>query len=154
MKRLFALALLVAASSAHAHNYMIGELKIGHPWARATPGVVKNGAAYLTVTNTGKQADRLLAASTDAADHAELHTHLQENGVMKMRQIADIPLEAGATVKLQPGGLHIMLMGLKQPLKEGDRVPLTLRFDQAGEVKVELHVDKVGAMPAIGHAGH
>lgn len=63
-------------------------------------------------------------------------------------------LEAGATVKLQPGGLHIMLMGLKPPLKEGDRVPLTLRFDQAGEVKVELHVDKVGAMPATGHAGH
>jgi copper(I)-binding protein len=90
------------------------------------------------------------------ADHAELHTHLNDNGVMKMRQIPDIPVEAGATVKLQPGGLHIMLMDLKQPLKEGDKIPMTLRFEKAGEVKVDVHVDKVGAMPAAAgaHAGH
>ncbi len=156
MKRLLALALFAAASLAHAHGYAVGELKIDHPWARATPGAAKNGAAYLTVSNTGKQADRLVAASVDVADHAELHTHLNDNGVMKMRQIPDIPVEAGATVKLQPGGLHIMLMDLKQPLKEGDKIPLTLRFEKAGEVKVDVHVDKVGAMPAAAgaHAGH
>ena len=96
MKRLLALALFAAASLAHAHGYAVGELKIDHPWARATPGAVKNGAAYLTVSNTGKQADRLVAASVDVADHAELHTHLNDNGVMKMRRVPalEIPVVA------------------------------------------------------------
>ena len=113
------------------------------------------------MSNTGKQADRLVAASVDVADHAELHTHLNDNGVMKMRQIPDIPVEAGATVKLQPGGLHIMLMDLKQPLKEGDKIPMTLRFEKAGEVKVDVHVDKVapcrrlpGPTPVTNRAAH
>lgn len=154
MKRLFALALLAACASAHAHDYTVGELKIAHPWARATPGAIQNGAAYMMLTNTGKQADRLVSASTDVAGVAELHTHLHEDGVMKMRQVNDVPLAAGSTVKLQPGGLHIMLIKLKQPLKEGDKVPLTLRFEKAGEVKVDVQVDKVGAMPATPHTGH
>ena len=108
----------------------------------------------MTLTNTGKQADRVVSASTEAAGITELHTHLNENGVMKMRQVNDIRVEAGSTVKLQPGGLHVMLIKLKQPLKEGDSVPLTLRFEKAGEVKVDVKVDKVGAMPAMQHAGH
>ena len=154
MKRLFALALLAVCATANAHDYTVGELKIVHPWARATPGAIQNGAAYMTLTNIGKQADRLVSASTEAAGITELHTHLNENGVMKMRQVNDIRVEAGSTVKLQPGGLHVMLIKLKQPLKEGDSVPLTLRFEKAGEVKVDIKVDKVGAMPAMQHTGH
>lgn len=122
------------------------------PWARATPGGAKVGAAYLELS-TSKAADKLVSAKSPVAGVVELHTHANENGVMKMRRIDGIPVEAGKKVTLQPGGLHIMLMDLKQPLKEGEAIDLTLVFEKAGEVAVKVPVLKVGSPGPGGKAG-
>lgn len=143
---LAAAALAVSLSTAAlAHDYTVGSLKIDHPWARASAGKAANGAAFLSVVNSGAD-DRLVAAETPVADRAELHTHTMENGVMKMRQVeGGIAIPAGQTVMLQPGGLHVMLFGLKAPLKEKDSVPLTLTFEKAGSVKVDIKVESLSA---------
>lgn len=132
-----------------------GDLTASSPWARATPQGAKNGAAYLSLRNTGSQDDALLAARGDVAERIELHTHINDNGVMKMRQVADIPLKAGQTTELKPGSYHIMLIGLKKPLAEGARIPLTLEFRQARPLAVEVEVGPVNSLMApAGHAGH
>jgi len=131
------------ASPAFGHDYQLGALKIGHPWARAT--VAANGGAFLSVDNTGATADRLLRASTDVAAKTELHTHIKDGDIMRMRPVEAIDLPAGKKVMLEPGGYHVMLLGLKKPLKEGERFPLTLEFEKAGKVTVEIAVDKPGA---------
>ncbi|BAI74110.1 hypothetical protein AZL_a05790 (plasmid) [Azospirillum sp. B510] len=156
MKRILGIAAVLAlfsAGAALAHGYKAGPIEIGHPWARATAASAPNGGAYLSLKNTGTAEDRLVGASTPAAEKAELHTHLNENGVMKMREVAGgIPVAPGEEVKLAPGGLHIMLLGLKQPLEKGSRVPMTLRFEKAGTVDVEIAVEAAGqAAPAEGH---
>ncbi|HJV06019.1 MAG TPA: copper chaperone PCu(A)C [Chromobacteriaceae bacterium] len=143
MKRLAAALLgLALSTSVLAHGYTLGQLDVHHPWSRAMPEASPTGAAYMTLTNQGKSDDRLLAASSPRAQSAELHTHLNDHGVMRMRPVADgIALPAGQQVKLAPGGLHIMLMGLKQPLKAGDHFPLTLKFEKAGSVTVDVQVE-------------
>lgn len=147
---LFAVAATLAAP-AFAHDYTTGPLKIGHPWARAT--VAATGGAFLSIENTGTAPDRLLRASSDVAGKVELHTHIKDGDVMRMRAVEAIDLPAGQKVMLQPGGYHIMLFGLKRPLKEGERFPLTLEFEKAGTLRVEIAVDKPGAgAPAAG--GH
>lgn len=98
------------------------------------------GAAFLTLDNGKGPDDRLLSAQGDVSTTVELHTHHMENGVMEMRKVDDIPVPAGKTVKLQPGGLHVMLIGLKAPLVEGETFPLTLNFEKAGAVTVEVAV--------------
>jgi periplasmic copper chaperone A len=139
-------AVLLTAVPAAAHDYQLGDLTIGHPWARASAGLARNGAAYLTIHNAGAAGDRLVAAAGDVAERIELHTHLMEGDVMKMRQVEAIDVPAGGDVALQPGGRHIMMIGLKAPLVEGERFPLTLRFAEAGEITVEFAVEAVGAM--------
>lgn len=131
------------ASPAFGHDYQLGALKIGHPWARAT--VAANGGAFLSVDNTGAMADRLLRASTDVAAKIELHTHIKDGDIMRMRPVEAIDLPAGKKVMLEPGGYHIMLLGLKKKLVEGERFPLTLEFEKAGKIVVEIKVDKPGA---------
>ncbi|CAO3431109.1 copper chaperone PCu(A)C [Azospirillum doebereinerae] len=123
-----------------------GPVTVTAAWARAGAPAAKAGAAFLTVTNTGAESDRLVAAQTPVADKAELHTHLMDNGVMKMRAVDSIDVAPGAPVTLKPGGLHVMLMGLKQPLTEGSRFPVTLTFDKAGAVTVEVTVQGAAAM--------
>lgn len=142
-------ALLIAMIAlAQAHDYTVGSLQVAHPWARASAGAAPTGAAYLAIENRGDAADRLLSASTPAAERAELHTHIHEGGVMKMREVeGGIELPAGEQVFLAPGGLHVMLMGLKAPLKEGERFPLTLTFEKAGELQVEVAVEAIGYQP-------
>ena len=137
-------ALAAAATPALAHDYTQGDLRIGHPWSRAA-GANTNGAGFMTIRNTGAQPDRLLSASTPIARVVELHTHIREGDVMRMRPVADIPLPAGETVRLRPGGLHVMLIGLNEPLRQGAEVPLTLRFERAGEVRVMLAIEAAGA---------
>jgi copper(I)-binding protein len=137
-------ALLLAAPARAHHDTTIGTIVIGHPWARAA-GANTNGAAYMTLRNTGRDADRLLAASTPVARTVELHTHVRDGEVMRMRPVADIPIPAGQTVRLRPGGLHVMLIGLKEPLRQGTTVPLTLRFERAGETTVQLEIQAAGA---------
>ena len=150
-RSLFAAAAALAALPAAAHDYRAGEIAISHPWSRAASANA-NGAGFMTLRNTGAQADRLLSAASPAARVVELHTHVREGDVMRMRPVVDIPVPAGETVELRPGGLHVMLIGLTGPLQQGSRVPLTLRFERAGEVQVELTVEAAGAR-GMGH-GH
>ncbi len=127
------------------------ELEVDNAWARATPGKSNVGAAYLTIQSPS--ADKLVAASTPVAKKAELHTMTMTGMVMKMRPLAAVDIPAGQPVKLAPGGMHIMLMGLKAPLKAGQSFPLTLTFDKAGSRTVNVAVEKVGAggpMPMAG----
>ena len=137
-------AAAIAAVPAAAHDYTAGDVAIAHPWTRAA-GANGNGAAFMQLRNTGAQPDRLLSASTPAARTVELHTMTRDGDVMRMRPVQDIPVPAGDTVALQPGGFHIMMIGLTAPMNQGGRVPLTLRFERAGEVQVELAVEAAGA---------
>lgn len=144
--------MMVAAGGALAHGFKAGAIEIDHPWARATAPSAQNGAAYLVLNGTGQESDRLLSAATPAADKAELHTHLMDNGVMKMRPVDAIEVTPGSPTALQPGGLHIMLFGLKQPLVKGKTFPLTLTFEKAGSVTVQVDVEGAGAA-APSHGG-
>ncbi|MDH3595590.1 MAG: copper chaperone PCu(A)C [Rhodospirillales bacterium] len=137
-------ALLTAP--AFAQDFEIGNLRVEQPWARATPGRVPNGAVYMTLTNQGATADRLIGASSPAAKHAGLHSHSMEGGVMKMRPVKAMEVTPGSPTVLAPGGLHIMLMGLTAPLKEGARFSVTLTFERAGSLEIEVTVEKLGAM--------
>lgn len=120
-------------------------LKVEQPWARATAASAKNGAAYVRLVNGGPAVDRLLAAASPVAARAELHTHLNEDGVMKMRHVAAIELPPGATVTFAPSGLHVMLFGLTEPLRQGTTFPLTLTFEKAGSRTVTVTVEGAGA---------
>lgn len=142
------LALLLIASPAVAQDYKLGALEIGHPWARATPPTAPTGGGYLSVKNTGTVPDRLISISSPAAQTVQLHEMKMEGNVMRMREL-DGPLEIkpGETVTLAPGGMHLMMMGLKGPLKQGEKVPLTLVFEKAGKIDVELVVVAMGASP-------
>jgi hypothetical protein len=125
-------------------------IKVEQAWARATPGAAKTGAIYLTITNTGTTPDTLEgAASTPAAEHADLHETKMANGVMEMRPVPSLTIDPGKSVVLAPDGYHVMLTGLKAPLKEGQTVSLTLTFAHAGAQQVTASIAKVGAM----HAG-
>lgn len=139
-----AVIFLIAAWCGVAGAAQAAELAVSAPWARATAGRAENGAAYVSLTG-GSAADALLAASSPVAETVELHTHLEEDGVMRMRPVEAIPVGPGEKVQLKPGGLHIMLIGLKGPLKEGKRFPLTLVFQRAGTVTVEVPILAPGA---------
>ncbi|MBK8534902.1 MAG: copper chaperone PCu(A)C [Candidatus Competibacteraceae bacterium] len=132
-----------------------GAIQIETPWARESPPAAANGAAYMTLVNTGGETDHLLSASGEVAETVELHTHLMENNVMKMRKVEAIEVAHGEPTVLRPGGLHIMLIGLKKPLVAGQTFPLTLRFEKAGETSVQVTVrgKDAAAMPD-GHAHH
>ncbi|MFO1188447.1 MAG: copper chaperone PCu(A)C [Alphaproteobacteria bacterium] len=138
--RLAFLGALFASPSLQAHDYTLGDLKIGHPWARVS--AVQNGAAYMTIATTGTTGDRLVSAASPAADRVELHTHIMDGNVMRMRQVPAIEVKPGETATLKPGGLHVMLLGLKKPLTEGLAFPLTLTFEKAGTIDVEVKVQK------------
>lgn len=141
-----ALALLLGIGSALAQD---SGIRVDQVWARATPGVATTGAIYLTLTNTGNVPDALTAASSPAANKTELHEMKMENGVMEMRPVPSIAIAPGQSVVLEPNGYHVMLIGLKKPLKEGDKITLTLTFAHAGTQEVTASVAKIGAM----HAG-
>lgn len=148
------LASLMAAPSARAEDVKAGDLVISQPWARATPGGAKIGGGYMTIENKGASPDRLIGGSADIADKAQLHEMTTVNGVMKMRPLEEgVTIEPGKTIKLAPGGIHLMLFDLKGPLKQGDKVPVTLQFEKAGKANVTLDVQGVGAQGPVG-AGH
>jgi len=130
--------LLTAAAAAQATP------TVDQPWTRATAGGGTTGAAYLTLT-AHDQGDRLTGASTPVADMAELHQSSEDHGVMRMRPVEGLALEPGKPVALSPGGMHLMLMGLKQPLKQGASFPLTLTFEHAPPVTVQVPVKAAGA---------
>lgn len=138
-----------AAAPADGESYSIGDLKVTAPWTRATPGGAKIAGGYLTITNNGKEPDRLVSATTAVADHAEIHEMSMTNGVMKMRPLPDgLIIKPGETVALKPGGYHMMFMGLKQALKQGEAMKATLVFEKAGKLDVNFKVGGLGASQA------
>lgn len=149
------LSLLAAAPlpAAERREFRQGDLAVGHPWARPSAGAQTNGAAYATIANGGAAADRLLSARTPAARVVELHTHTMDaEGVARMRQVPAIDVPARGEARLAPGGLHVMLIDLTGPLREGAAFPLTLVFERAGEVTVEVAVER--PRPATATAPH
>ena len=151
---LLAAAILLLAAPTHAHDYKLGPLAIGHPWSRATPPGADVGAGYLTIANEGAEPDRLVAATAAGAGRVQVHTMTEDGGVMSMRALPDgLEIPAGTTVELAPGGTHLMLMDLAGPLKEGERIPATLRFEKAGALDVEFAVGPMGG-PAEDHDAH
>ncbi len=124
----------------------VPSVQVDHAWARATASAGQAGAAYFTITATA--ADQLAAASTPVAQTAQLHQSRMSNGVMEMRPVSGLAVTPGHPVTLAPGGYHMMLTGLKQPLKAGDHFPLTLTFAHAGAVTTEVTVTGAGASHA------
>ena len=149
---LFALALapFLAGRAVAAADYKVGSLDIAQPWARATPKGASTGAAYLTVSNSGSQTERLSCTSSVAAAKCQIHEMAMDNGVMKMRPVeGGLEVKPGQTVTLKPGAYHIMLEGLKTPLKAGDTLEATLASSGGASVKVDFPVAAIGA-PAPG----
>lgn len=138
------LTVLAFAGPACAHSFKLGALEIGHPWARETPPSAKTGAGYLTVRNTGSEPDRLIAIEMPEAEKVQMHQSINEKGVAKMRPVTAIDIPANAETPLQPGGYHLMLIGLKEALAEGMRFPGTLTFEKAGKIDVEFAVEGMG----------
>lgn len=127
-------------------RFSIGDLVIEQPWARATPGGATVGAGYLKILNTGKTSDTLMGGGVSFADKIEVHEMTSADGVMKMRALADgLVIQPGATVELAPGATHLMLLGLRVPLKAGQPFKATLNFKNAGAVEVEFPVRPIGA---------
>ena len=146
--------LLLGAPAASAQDVRHGSITISTPWARATPGGATVAGAYLEIKADPGAGDTLLGARSPAAGTVELHDHIHDNGVMRMRQIETMPIAGGASLALKPGGKHLMLMALKAPLKEADVIDITLRFEKAGEVTVKVRVAPVGAQqPAAAQGG-
>lgn len=145
---LTALSFALVASTAGAHDYKAGDLLIDQPWSRATVPGAKIGGAFLSVTNNGSVADRLVGVSVAFAGRAEIHESLEENGVAKMREVeGGVEIKPGETVDLAPGGKHVMFIGLTQPLTKGQSVKGELTFEKAGKVDVEFTVEAPGAKP-------
>lgn len=146
--------LLAAALGAVAKDVTKGDLVISAPWSRATPGGAQVAGGYLTITNKGLSGDRLLSFTTDLAGQPEVHEMTSEGGVMKMRALdKGLAIPAGATVKLEPGGYHLMLLKLKQPLAAGQKYKATLVFEKAGSVEVEFEVRAMGEGQQNKHDG-
>lgn len=139
------IGLIAAASAAPG-----GDVEIKDIWSRATPPGIEVGVAYLVIDNHGKP-DRLLGASSPIAKRTELHISEMKDGLMTMRRLDAVEIKTGAPTAFAPGGRHIMLIGLKQPLKDGDRFPLTLTFKNAGPVQVTVPVFGIGKRPYQRH---
>lgn len=160
--RSFLLVAAVFAGGASAHDFRLGELHIDHPYARPTAPGQTAGAAYMTIENRGKAGDKLLSATSPAAQSVEMHTMSMDGNVMKMRQASEIAVAPAARVVMQPGdGYHLMLLGLTRPLKAGDKLPLTLVFEKAGKTEVSIAVEArsgqdatPAAKPSSHHHGH
>ncbi len=148
--------LVLSTGAALAADYKVGDLTISDPWSRALPPNAPAGAAYFTVTNQGQAQDRLVGAASDIAGKAELHTHVKSGEMMRMQKADAVDIPAGGEVTFAPGGNHVMLIGLKRPLKDGEQFPLTLEFEKAGKVRVEVPVraDAQGGMQHHDHAHH
>ena len=144
------LALITALTPGIAAEYSSsdGAVTVVDPWTRATASAGGTGAGYMVLVNNGESPDRLIAATSPAAEVMELHTNLMQDGVMMMRPVEAIDLPAGESVALEPGGLHVMFIGTAAPFRPGTPVALTLVFETAGEVMVELPVAAPGATEA------
>jgi len=145
-----ALLLGLSAASAAAEDYKIGALTLSHPHSRATPGAARVGAGFLTIRNDGDAADRLVSVACACAETSEIHQMKMENGMMMMAPLSNgLPIPAGETVELKPGGFHLMFIGLKAPFEADKSFTATLTFERAGSVDATF---KIG--PLRGGQGH
>jgi copper(I)-binding protein len=147
-------AMLAAPASASAQDIRKGAITVSRPWSRATAPRATIGAGFLAIRSSAAQPDRLVGATSPRAERVEIHTMSLENGVMRMRPLANgvaVP-PRGQTI-LAPGGIHLMLIGLKAPLKRGERIPATLRFARAGAVTIHFTVAGAGAAAPVGAHG-
>ena len=146
MRRLLLIA-AVTASTAQA------QVEIDKAWARATAPGAEVAGGYMTIRNRGNAPDRLVGASSPAAARVEMHVHIREGEVMKMRHVPAYDVPANGSFELKPGGAHLMFMRIARPFREGDKVPVKLRFEKAGEVSAEFHVGRLGDTAAPAHGG-
>ena len=150
MRLAAAALLLLLATATLAHSHEKGDIEVHHPWSRATPPGAKLAVGYMEIRNRGSQPERLLSASTAAAKRVEMHVTLREGEIMRMRQVPSFEIPAGERFALRPGGSHLMLVGLTRSLEKGGRFRMTLRFERAGELEIELEVQEAGSR----HPGH
>jgi periplasmic copper chaperone A len=148
LRSLLVLAVALAVGPVvHAYEYTFNGLHIGHPYARPTVPMQRSGGAYLSIENKGKDADKLVAASSPIAESVQIHTMSMDGDVMKMREVDGIDLKPASKVEMMPGhGYHLMMLGLRQPLKAGDKFPMTLTFEKAGKTEVSVVVSDPNAM--------
>lgn len=149
------IAALLISTAAHAHGASTGDLEIIHPNIPQPAATAKTAAGYMGISNNGTEADRLIGVETDAAAKSQVHmTEVGADGVAKMGHVELVEIPPGDTVLLEPGGLHVMLMGLTGTLTEGDMVKATLIFENAGRVEIEFMVDPPGGedRPAMDHS--
>jgi copper(I)-binding protein len=147
-------ALLLPACFANAHEYKAGELEITHPWSQELPPNAPTVAAYFVIHNQGKTADRLLSVDTPIAGEAQLHEHVMQGDMMKMQHVPSVEIPAGGEVTFAPMAYHVMLLNLKDRtlLSDGKRFPLTMHFEKAGDVQVEVAVEKQAPQAMQNHA--
>ncbi|MFJ7314162.1 copper chaperone PCu(A)C [Pseudomonas sp. NPDC098747] len=147
-------ALLAPACFAHAHEYKAGELEIAHPWSQELPPNAPTVAAYFVIHNTGKTADRLLSVDSPIAPEAQLHEHVMQGDLMKMQQVPSVDIPAGGNVTFAPMAYHVMLLNPtdRSLLSDGKRFPLTMHFEKAGDVTVEVAVQKKPPEDTKAHA--
>ena len=144
MKKIILLLAATFAATGFAQEIKIGAITIDHPWARATPGAVKNSAAFMSFDNKGA-ADKLISVTGGVAKEIQMHSMITEAGVMKMREIQAFDIPANGKAELKPGGFHLMLIGIPDGLKEGTKFPLKLKFEKAGEIVVQVTAEKPSA---------
>ncbi|MFM7345726.1 MAG: copper chaperone PCu(A)C [Tagaea sp.] len=130
------------------------DIRVEDAWARASLGQARNGAAYMIVHATGAQPDRLVAAASPVAGKVELHNHIMVGNVAQMRPVDAIEVMPGSPTVLQPGGLHVMLLDLRAPLQAGQSFPVTLRFERAGDVQIQVEIRAARGGSAPPHGGH
>ena len=145
LKSLGAISLIAFSAIAFAHSdkkdqeYRVGQLKIENPYTRATAPGQKAAGGFMKIENKGA-ADQLISASSPVAGEMQLHTMAMDGNVMRMREVKTIDVPANGSVELKPGGLHLMFMDIKTPLKAGEAVPVKLKFQKAGEVEIKVPV--------------
>jgi copper(I)-binding protein len=144
-------AVLLSAGAAAAETYTVGAIEIGNPWARATPKGAPVAGAYMTITNKGAETDRLIGATSPVAAKLEVHQMSMDKGIMSMRPVpGGLEIKPGKTIVLKPESSHLMLLGLKQPLAQGERMKATLEFAKAGKLELEYVVESIGAQGPSG----
>lgn len=144
------LSLLFLSSPALAHEEKSEHLTISHPWSRATASSQKVGAVFMTIATNGDRTDRLIGGESPDAETVQIHGHSMDGDVMRMRPVDGVPIPATGEAVLEPGGFHVMLIGLKAPLFEETVIPLTLIFEKAGKVEIEVVIKEAGARKASG----
>lgn len=140
----------IAASAIADHKFNLGQLTIDHPYARSTAPGQKVAGGFMKIENKGA-ADQLVSASSPVAGEMQLHTMTMDGNVMKMREVKMIEVPANGSVELKPGGLHLMFMDIKTPLKAGESVAVKLKFQKAGEVEIKVPVRDISGG---GHMKH